>query len=147
MCINLVLLAKGTALDVVADEGGESRPPEFGGDQLACFQEAGVAGRGMIVAAFENRAAEGVVRGDVDTTLISKDAHLDLPVSEPETEGKRDVLMHGLESLENEGISCGSRLDVMREGGVDEVNEKGRWEEGDVSVVGVIGGEEVGATG
>ena len=41
MCINLVLLAKGTALDVVADEGGKSRPPEFGGDQLACFKKPG----------------------------------------------------------------------------------------------------------
>ena len=37
MCVNLVLLAKGTALDIAADKGGESRPPEFGGDQLACF--------------------------------------------------------------------------------------------------------------
>ena len=30
--VNLVLLAKGTALDVAADEGSESGPPEFGGD-------------------------------------------------------------------------------------------------------------------
>ena len=44
VCVNFVLLAKGAALNVAADEGGKSRPPEFGGDELACFQEAGVAG-------------------------------------------------------------------------------------------------------
>ena len=32
VCINFVLLAKGTALNIAADEGGESGPPEFGGD-------------------------------------------------------------------------------------------------------------------
>ena len=42
--VNLVLLAKGTALDVAVDEGSEAGPPEFGGDQLACFQEAGMSG-------------------------------------------------------------------------------------------------------
>ena len=30
--VNLVLLAEGTALDVAADKGGESRPPEFSSD-------------------------------------------------------------------------------------------------------------------
>ena len=35
--VNLILLAVGTALNIVADEGGESGPPEFGSDQLAGF--------------------------------------------------------------------------------------------------------------
>ena len=61
--VNLVLLAKGTAFDVSADEGGESRPPELGGNQLTCFQETGVPGRCMIMAACENGAAKGVVCG------------------------------------------------------------------------------------
>ena len=33
----------------------------------------------------------------------------------------------------------------MGEGSVDEVDEKGWWEEGDVGVVGILGGEEVGS--
>ena len=135
MCVNLVLLAKGTALNIVVDEGGKSGPPEFGGNQLACFQEAGVAGGFMIVAAFENGTAEGVVGRDIDTAFVGKDAGFDLPVCQPGTKGERNVLMHGLESLEDEGVTCGGRFDAMREGGVDEVNEKGRWEESDVSVV------------
>ena len=35
----------------------------------------------------------------------------------------------------------------MGEGGVDEVYKEGRWEEGDVGVVGVILREEVGSAG
>ena len=80
MRVNLVLLAKGTAFNIAADKGGKSRPPEFGGNQLACFQEAGVAGRFMIVAVFENGMAKGVVGGDIDTAFVGKDAGFDLPV-------------------------------------------------------------------
>ena len=118
MRVNLVLLAKGTALNIAADEGGESGPPEFGGNQLACFQEARVASRFMIMAVLENGVAKGVVCQDVDTALVGKDAGFDLPVNEPGAEGKRNVLMHGLESLEDEGITCGSRFNAVREGGV-----------------------------
>ena len=145
--VNFVLLAQGTAFNIAADKRGESRPPEFSGDQLASFQEAGMAGGLMIMAAFEDGTAEGVVCRDVDTSLVSKDAGFDLPVSEPRVERKRNVLMHGLEGLEDKGITCGSRFDAMREGGVDEVNEKGRWKKGDVSVVGIIRGEKIRAAG
>ena len=147
MCVNLVLLAEATALDISADEGGESGPPEFGGDQLTRFQEARVASRFMIMAAFENSAAKGVVCRDVDAAFISEDACLDLPVSEPGAEGKRNVLMHGLEGLKDKGVTRRCGFNAVGEGGVDEVNKKGWWEEGDVGVVGVIRGEEVGSAG
>ena len=32
MRVGLVLLTKGTALDIVADKGSETGPPEFSGD-------------------------------------------------------------------------------------------------------------------
>ena len=32
VCVSLVLLAEGAALDIAADERGKARPPEFGGD-------------------------------------------------------------------------------------------------------------------
>ena len=144
--VNLVLLAKGTALDIAVDEGSKTRPPELGGDQLSGFQEAGVSGGLVIVAARKDGAAEGVVGRDIDTALIGEDAGLDLPVSEAGTEGKRNVLMHGLESLENEGITCGRRLNAVGEGSVNQVDKEGQREEGDVSVVGVFLGEEVGST-
>ena len=55
--------------------------------------------------------------------------------------------MHGLEGLEDEGVTRGRRFDAMREGGVDEVNEEGWREEGDVGVVKVVRGEEVRTAG
>ena len=81
VCVNLVLLAKGTALNIAADEGGKSRPPELGSYKLACFQEAGMPGRFMIMAACENGAAKGIVRGDVDTAFVGEDASFNLPIS------------------------------------------------------------------
>ena len=119
MRVNLVLLAMGTALNIVADEGGEPGPPEFSSDQLACFQEARVAGRFMIMAALEDGAAKGVVCRDVDTAFVGKDAGVDLPVCQPGTEGERNVLMHGLEGLKDEGVARRGGFNAMREGGVD----------------------------
>ena len=63
--------------------------------------------------------AEGIVGRDVDTAFVGEDAGFDLPVCQPGTEGERDVLMHGLEGLENEGVTCGGGFNLMREGGVD----------------------------
>ena len=147
MRVNLVLLAQGTAFNIVADEGHKSGPPELGGDQLARFQEARVASRFMIMAACENGMAKGVVCGDIDAAFVSKDAHLDLPVSESRTKGEGNVLMHGLEDLKDEGVTCGGGFDAVGESGVNQVDEKGRWEEGDVGVVRVVSGEEVGTAG
>ena len=101
----------------------------------------------MIVAAFKNGVAKGVISRDVDTAFVGKDAGFELPVREPRTEGERDVLMHGLKSLEDKGVTCGGRFNAMREGGVDQVNEEGRWEEGDIGVIRVIRGKEIRAAG
>ena len=144
--VNLVLLAKGTAFDIATDKGGKAGPPKFSGDQLASLQEAGVTGRFMIMAAVEDGAAEGIICRNIYATFISEDARFDLPVGEPGMEGERDVLVHRLESLEDEGVTCGGGLNAVGEGSVNQV-DKERWrEEGDVSVVGVILGKEVGST-
>ena len=119
MHVDFVLLAEDTAFYVAADKGGESRPPEFGGNQLAHLQEAGVAGGMVIMASFENGAAEGVICRDVDTALVGKDASLNLPIGQPGMEGERNVLMHGLEGLEDKGVTCRSGFNSMGEGGVD----------------------------
>ena len=143
VCVNLILLAKGTAFDISVDERSKAWPPKFGGDQLSGFQEAGVSGRFMIVALRKDGAAEGVVGGDIDTALIGKDAGFNLPVGQSGTEGERNILVHGLEGLENEGVTCGGRFNAVGEGGVDEVDKEGRQEEGDVGVIGIIGREKV----
>ena len=48
---------------------------------MARFQEAGVTGGFVIMAAFQDGASEGVICGNIDTALVRKDAGLDLPVS------------------------------------------------------------------
>ena len=143
MRVNLVLLAKGAALNIAADKGGESGPPEFGGDRLACFQEARVASRFVIMAVFEDGAAKGVIGGDIDTALVSEDACLDLPISKSRAKGKRDVLVHRLEGLENKGVARGCGLNAVGKGGVNQVDKEGWRQEGDVGVVRIIRGEEV----
>ena len=114
--VGFVLLAKGTALDIAAYKGGEAGPPEFSGDQLASFQEAGVPGGFMVMAPFKDGASEGIICRDVDTALVREDAGLNLPVGELGAEGEWNVFMHGLEGLEDEGITHRSGLDVVGEG-------------------------------
>ena len=80
----------------------------------------------MIVAPFQDGTPEGIIRGDIDMAFVGEDASFDLPVGEARTEWERNVLMHGLESLEDEGIACRGGLDAMGEGGVDKVNKEGR---------------------
>ena len=147
MCVHLVLLAKGTAFDIASDEGSESGPPELGGDQLASFQEAGMSGRFVIMAACEDGVAKGVVHGDVDTSFVREDFCFNLPVSESGLKGERDIFVHRLKSLEDEGVTRGRRLNAVGEGSVNQVNKEGRWKEGDISVVRVIRGEEVRTAG
>ena len=87
---------------------------------------------------------EGVIAGDIDAALIGQDACVDLPVGEAGTEGERDVLVHGLQGLENKGIACRGRLDAMGEGNVNNIDEE-RWgKESDSIIVVIRVGKEVG---
>ena len=63
----------------------------------------------MIMAAFEDGAAEGVVCRDVDAALVGKDARVNLPVSKSGMERKGNIIVHGLESLQDKGVThrCG----------------------------------------
>ena len=92
----------------------------------------------MIMAAFEDGVAEGVISGDVDMAFVGKDACFDLPVGKLRTEGERTVLMHGLECLKDKGVTSQRGFNAMGECGVNEVDKEGGQEESDVSVVGVI---------
>ena len=80
---------------------------------------------------------EGVVSGDIDTALIGQDARFDLPVGEAGVKGKRDVIVHGLEGLEDKGIACQGRLNAVGEGNVDNVDEE-RWGKESNSIVVIV---------
>ena len=64
-----------------------------------------MTGTFMVMAPLENSVMEGVVIGDIDVALIGQDVCFDLPVREAGTEGKRDVVVNGLEGLENKGVA------------------------------------------
>ena len=99
----------------------------------------------MIMASCEDSAAEGVVCRDIDTAFVGEDAGFDLPVGQPGMEGERDILVHGLKGLENEGVSRRCGFNAVGEGSVNQVDKEGWREEGDVGVVRVIRREEVGS--
>ena len=144
MGISLVLLAGCTAFNVFVDVGGKARPPEFCRDELMGFQVARVSGTFVVMATLENSMMEGVVIWDIDTTLIGQDARVDLPIGEVGTEGKRDVVVHGLEGLKDEGVTCGGRLDTVGEGDVNNIDKEGWRKESNSIIVVVRVGREVG---
>ena len=78
------------------------------------------------MATLEDGTAKRVVRGDIDTAFVSEDTGFDLPVCEPGMEGKGNVFMHGLESLEDEGVAGGGGFNAVGEGGVDKVDKERR---------------------
>jgi hypothetical protein len=80
--VGFVLLTHSTPFYILSDIGNEAWPPEFGGDKLASFKVAGVAGCLMVVAALENRFTEGIVVGDIDATQVDENPGFYLPVRE-----------------------------------------------------------------
>ena len=50
-----------------------------------------------------------------------------------------------VEGVQDEGISCGGGSEPFGEGGINEVDKEGVWEEGDVLIVRVCGGNMIGA--
>ena len=145
VCICFVLLAGGAALNVFADIGGKTGPPEFRCNELSSLKVA-VTSTLMVMATLENSVTEGVIVGDVNTTLVGQDARFDLPIGKAGTEGEGNVVVHGLEGLKDEGVARQSRLDAMGEGNVDNIDEE-RWGKEGNAIVVIIGlGKEVWAT-
>ena len=114
MGIGFVLLAGCAAFDIFTDGGSEAGPPKFSHDELASFQVAGMAGRFVVMAMLENGVAEGFVIQNIDMALIGQDARFNLPVGKVGAEGKRDILVHGLEGMKNKGVASRGRLNSVR---------------------------------
>ena len=61
-------------------------------------------------------------------------------------EREGNILVHGLEGLEDKGVACRGRLDTVRESDVDNVDEEGRGKESNSIVVIVGMGKEIRAS-
>ena len=80
MGVGFVLLACGTALNILSHKLCKTRPPEFHSNELISFEVTGVAGSLMVMAMGEDRVVEGVVWRNIDIALVSEDVVIILPV-------------------------------------------------------------------
>ena len=143
MGVHLVLLAQGTATDVTADIRGKAWPPKFRGNQLASFENARMSSSGMIMVSSDDRVAESSICGNIDATLVSQDAGIIVPVGEARMEGGRDSARQSMEGIENQWVRGGGSTELIREGGVDEVDEEFIREQGDCFIVCVRCGDMI----
>ena len=80
VCVRLVLLAHGAALDVFLHELCEAWPPEFGGDELAGFEITRVTSGLMVMTVGKDGATEGILQGYIDMTFVGQDMVIILPI-------------------------------------------------------------------
>ena len=85
------MLAHGTAFDILAYKLCEARSPEFRGNELASLKVAQMTSSFMVMASGKDGVMEGVLRGDVDATLVDQDVIIKLPVQEVRPEGSGDI--------------------------------------------------------
>ena len=83
----------------------------------------------MVMATSEDGAMEGILWGNVDTTIVGQDVVIELPVRETRPEGSGDVLQGHLQVLEDEGVGFGQVADALVQLGVNEIDEQGVGEE------------------
>ena len=82
MCVNLVLLARGTSMDICANIGCKAQPPKFRGNELASFENSWMTGSGVVMVAGNNGMAKCSIIWHVDLVLISQDTSIIVPVGE-----------------------------------------------------------------
>ena len=70
-----------------------------------------------------------------------------MPVGEVGAEREENILVHRLESLEDEGVTSGGGLNVVRESHINNVDKKGWGKESDSVIVIIRVRKKVGAVG
>ena len=147
MGVNLILLAHGTSADITPDIGGKARPPKLRGNKLASFEDARVAGSGVVMVAGYDSVAQAGVGGDVDTVLVSQDACIVTPIGKAGAESGRGSSRESMEGIENEWVRSRGGAKLVREGSINEVDKECFREEGDRFIVCVGCGDMIWVTG
>ena len=104
MSIGLILLACGTAFDVVVDVLYKTWPPKLRGNKLAGLKITRVSSSFVIMISREDGVMKRILRGYIDMTFISQDMVVIFPVRKVGLEGNRDVLERGLQVLEDKRV-------------------------------------------
>ena len=82
MGIDLVLLARGTAVDKTVNIRGEARPPKLRGNKLVSFENSRMTSSEMVMVTSNDRVVQVSISRDIDTALVSQDASIIVPVGE-----------------------------------------------------------------
>ena len=61
---------------------GKAWPPKLRGDKLVGFENAWMACSGMVMVTSHDGVAQISISGNIDTTLVSQDAGIIVPVGE-----------------------------------------------------------------
>ena len=82
ICIDFVLLTRGTTLNVAPHKGSKAGPPELRGDELTGFEDARVTHCGMIMMVGNNGIMKIGIHRDINAPLKSQDTCIIVPVGE-----------------------------------------------------------------
>ena len=90
--VGFVLLACGTAFNILVHKLCESQPSKLRGDKLTSLEITWVTSSLMIMTMSENGAAEGILQGYVDTAFVGQDVIIKFPVGKTGPESGGNVL-------------------------------------------------------
>ena len=124
MGVNFVLLAQRASADIAANVRGEAGPPKLGGDQLAGFENARMARCGMIMVTCDDGAAQVSIGGDIDSSLVSQDSSVVVPIGKAGAKIGRDRTRKSMEGVKDQWVRSGGGAKFVGKRGVDEVNKE-----------------------
>ena len=101
MCVDLVLLARGTTTDIALNIRGEAWPPILRGNKLASFENTRVTCCGVVMMASNNRMAKIGIGWDINTALVSQNASIIVPVREAQAEGSGNFIRESVEGVKD----------------------------------------------
>ena len=101
------------------------------------FEHSWMAHHRVIMVSSDNRVSQRSIIGNVNVSLISKNAGIVVPVREAGMEVGRDLSWEGVKGIQDQQIGHGGRVELIREGGVDEVDKECVGEESHGFVVSI----------
>ena len=104
MGVDLVLLARGTPADITPDVRGKAWPPKLRGNELASFEDTGMASGGMVVVSSHDGVAQASISRDIDMVLVSQNASVIVPVRKARAESGGDSTWESMEGIKDQWV-------------------------------------------
>ena len=71
VCIDLVLLERGTSMYITVNKRCKTQPPKFRSNKLASFENSWVTSSRMVMMVGDNELLKVCITGNIDMALIS----------------------------------------------------------------------------